>query len=362
MKTLSDTIKILRFPLMCLVVFIHSDVSSIRMEGIIFNHNDYPCFRVIYMTFSQMIAVAAVPLFFMISGFLYFYKVNSFGLEVWKYKTKKRIFSLFVPYIIWNSITLLFYYVVQQVLPNMVSGENMDIRDFSIIDFVLSFWDTSSLNSSGIPHPIAHHLWFVRDLIVVSILSPIVYAFVKWFKAVGIFLLCILWLFRFETHLPGLSMIAIIPFSIGAYYSLNSVDFGRIFSTFAIPLIPIYMIGLFFENMKQLGDDFGVVIHQLDVIMGVIIIVGLAYKGVSDNEWNFPDILPRSSFFLFCYHFMPLNFLMKVLVKLLRPDSSIGLVLIYLTSPIIIIILGVFLYWIIEKYFNRMLLLVSGKR
>ena len=133
-KTLSETIKALRFPLMCLVIFIHADVSGIQMSGVAFNEADYPLFEVVHQTLSRMIAATAVPLFFVISGFLYFNNVEKISLALWSKKTKSRVVSLLVPYLFWNMITLLFYFIVQLLLPDMVSGKNVPISEYGVKD------------------------------------------------------------------------------------------------------------------------------------------------------------------------------------------------------------------------------------
>ena len=133
-KTLSETIKALRFPLMCLVIFIHADVSGIQMSGVAFNEADYPLYEVVHQTFSRMIAATAVPLFFVISGFLYFNNVEKISLALWSKKTKSRVVSLLVPYLFWNMITLLFYFIVQLLLPDMVSGKNVPISEYGVKD------------------------------------------------------------------------------------------------------------------------------------------------------------------------------------------------------------------------------------
>lgn len=74
----------------------------------------------------------AVPFFFMMSGYWYF-RMNIFSTDVWeriKTKNKKRIKSLVVPYLLWNTFGTLFYMTVTRipVLANkMNNGEVIPI-------------------------------------------------------------------------------------------------------------------------------------------------------------------------------------------------------------------------------------------
>lgn len=138
------------------------------------------------------------------------------------------------------------------LLPDMVSGKNVPISEYGVKDFIIAFWDTSSLNTDGLHQPIAHHLWFVRDLFVVCLLSPVIFIFLRWFHLLGLLILLLTWVLGIESNLPGLSTTAIVPFSVGAYFSRKSIDFGHVFSRYVMRLVPLYLAGLVIENERLL--------------------------------------------------------------------------------------------------------------
>src|SRR4051794_27691780 len=87
---------------MVMVVFIHSTNTSSTsiFAGIIENF------------IADGIARIAVPIFFSISGFLFFMKFKltaSFYFD----KFRKRFSTLFIPYIIWSAWGLLLFFVLQ---------------------------------------------------------------------------------------------------------------------------------------------------------------------------------------------------------------------------------------------------------
>ncbi len=64
--------------------------------------------------------VAAVPLFFFMSGYLYFVGSadKGFTFQAWKKKSWNRVKSLVVPYIAWNLLILALFAGVQYLTGN----------------------------------------------------------------------------------------------------------------------------------------------------------------------------------------------------------------------------------------------------
>lgn len=98
----------LRFPLIVGVVFIHCFGEPFDYESINFSHltgiDYYNLFRV---SISHVLTHVCVPTFYLISGYLFF-----IGLEKWNWnnylnKLRKRVRSLLVPFLIWNTIYIL---------------------------------------------------------------------------------------------------------------------------------------------------------------------------------------------------------------------------------------------------------------
>ena len=88
-KATSDVIDISRFVMCCYVVLIHN-YSAIEGAS---------TYNVIGRLFSQILPSVGVPAFFFISGFLFFNK-QYLDWDIYKYKIKRRFFSLLLPYII----------------------------------------------------------------------------------------------------------------------------------------------------------------------------------------------------------------------------------------------------------------------
>ena len=80
----SESINMLRFPLAILVVFVHVfgadvDVSVLHASGL----TGLAVYDYIRLFFSVVIARSAVPIFFIISGYLLFLKVEEYNKTVY---------------------------------------------------------------------------------------------------------------------------------------------------------------------------------------------------------------------------------------------------------------------------------------
>lgn len=103
----SETISYLRFPLIVLVVMIHSKFDGVVVNGVGLMHDGgFPCYSTISTLVSNIIASIAVPLFYFISGFLFFFKTAFFSFDVYCSKIKKRA-KLYL-FLIYVGIYLLF--------------------------------------------------------------------------------------------------------------------------------------------------------------------------------------------------------------------------------------------------------------
>ena len=158
-------IKAIRFPLIVLVLFQHSvgyDLSPMHWEC-----EGKNIYHFLTELVSHHICSIAVPCFFMLSGFLFFYKqegIQRFGLWVVG-KWKRRFHTLLIPYLLWNLLNVVVILLVMKVflLLNIHGSSNqMDVVQKGPL-----YW--------FIAGPIDFPLWYLRDLIVLSLLAPILY-------------------------------------------------------------------------------------------------------------------------------------------------------------------------------------------
>ncbi|RKO68918.1 hypothetical protein D7322_25015 [Sphingobacterium puteale] len=360
----SRTIDFLRFPLIVGVVFIHTDFSDIVMKGVKqISFVDYPLFSHIFFLFSKVIFEVCVPLFFFISGFLFFYKTAGFSMEIYLQKLKNRVRSLLVPYVFWNLLVILFLLLAQSFLSgSLVSGRNKLITDYSLLDWLWSFWDTSQVN----PHsekslPVNSPFWFIRDLIVVVLFSPIFYILIKKLRTYAVIILGLLWIFNPFFYLPGLSTVSFFFFTAGAYFSINNKNFVSGMRPMLSIAVPLYVL-LVVAQLLFLNKSWWVDLYCAGISIGLIATVSVVAHFIGKESWRTNRFLANSSFFIFAYHRLPLVFVIKFLFKLLKPQSEVLLLFLYFFCPVIIIVFGLMIYSFLKQFWPRFMAIVSGGR
>ncbi len=281
---LSRTISWLRFPMIAGVVLLHVDIPIDESANLLFGLFKY----ILVYGLSNL----AVPLFFMISGFLFFYK-TSFSLTAYMAKLKRRLRSLLIPFLFWNLAYMAVIYFIQCVAPSMLGGRKM-ISDYSAIEFINSFWNYSGY---GPGCPILAPTWFLRDLIVMVIVSPILYALIKYSRGFFVLLLAVCYVLGVNIGVVGFSR-SWLFFSFGAYMSIfgyNPVVVFRKYAEIIIPFSLLFLVVLISLQEKGL-------LYRMYIIVGVCAVLALMSKWVTRTNFKQWPILSESSFFVYLFH------------------------------------------------------------
>jgi len=162
------TVFILKIIATVLVVMVHG--GNIFQYGGTGRPN---CFHALYQ-----LAATGVPIFFTVSGYLFFRKETDFKSNLNK-KTKR----LAVPLLVWNVFWMLFELVGHLVMP-------------SNFEDVLSWNATQIIGFLGIPFystTFYAPLWYVRDLYLISIIAPLFRKHLQRFPVVFLLIAIFIW-------------------------------------------------------------------------------------------------------------------------------------------------------------------------
>ena len=136
-SSFSAVITALRFPLIIMVVAIHliSDKLTLPQWGA-------PNWLYIYVSefLSHSLPRIAVPMFFFISGYYAFYKKDWSQRSIWTVELKKRVKTLLIPYLLWNSIYLVILLAKTQMGLRLGFGASDPFYIMSFTQLLSYYW------------------------------------------------------------------------------------------------------------------------------------------------------------------------------------------------------------------------------
>lgn len=314
---LSDKIRIISLFSIILVLYIHSDFHDYPHEILGMPYNHY-----LQDFISKMIGRCAVPIFFAISGFLFFLHTEEGVCSILK-KIKKRIGSLFIPFII-ASLLFPSFFILLSFFPNSINFINNDVLSALKGKDVWEIFKVLFLDS-GTGDPLAFHLWFLRDLIGIVLISPLLYG-VKRILPIGFpSFLCLI----VTSILPSISFFTSVFWFVFGSECLTHL------SKINIRLIPfIFLFSCFTELLYP--NEFWKYIKLPVICIGVITIWNIYDRIVAKDfelgQHRWLTITCSFTFFIYLYHEPIINVIRKLLVFALG-NSPFGFAIAYLLSP-----------------------------
>lgn len=278
------------------------DLAKIILTvGIVLMHASLPDrFDQGYKTFDIVgkgiidITAICVPLFFVLSGYLFFRGVERKPKAVWfGNKLKRRFTSLLIPYLIANCVAWCIFAAATKWAPSMLSG------------FLGDNWkDPLFVLWKG---PVNLSLWFIRELIVVCLLTPLIWLLVRYTWGIAVIVLGVLWGL-------GIGPAPLFFFSLGA----------------AAPILQLHSTRL--DQWQQK--------HPLRI----------------DPSWR------AWCLFIYLYHYLLLIATKKFLLHLLQEENSTTLLAIWFGSAIFTLLFLTLVYFTMRRLIPRLFsILVGGK-
>lgn len=356
----SKTIDWLRFPMIIGVLLIHSYKPPMNNGGMLLgnDHIVYPIFQFFRNLGSEVVGRLSVPMFFLIAGFLFFQATRFDRLFYWK-KLKNRFHSLLVPYLFWIGFTIVLYLLLQRVfgITRLAYGSVPPIVQWNAMDYLRSFWDLRSP-----AYPLIYPLWFIRDLMITMLLSPLLYILMKYLKGGAITLFFLFWMFGFPIHLTGVNITALFFFMLGGYFRLfekNLISECRKLFRFSLIAYPVVAVA----DACSKGLPVNTYIHHAGILLGILFLFNIISFLLEHRRLSVGTFLPGASFFLFAVHEQSLSQVRKSLTAIFPPGSSqLNDVILYLLPMLIIIPSALGLYSLLRRYCPAILRIMVGAR
>lgn len=343
---LSSAITWLRFPLIFLIIMLHC-YSVQRLGG---NHEMF--FKAVY-PFYNWLGETGVPGFFFISGYVFF-----LSKKTYTQKLSTRIHTLFIPYLLWNTVLLTIYLAAYAIgFPQNINGKSL--ADYGLIDYVRLYWDRGSYDNGNFV-PLLCPLWYIRNLLIISLLSPLLLFIIKYIREVYILIIALWWMWTYHNaFIPQ----TILFFSIGAYFSIhdiNPLQFVLERKKIFLSLFTIFAIGDVFTHTIY-GTPINLQIHRLALIINLPTLLLLADYCNKNHLLTHP-ILTNAAFIVFCVHYPIVVALRKICISQFSNATDTVHIILYFICITLSTILSLCVYLLLNQYFPKLKNLLSGNR
>lgn len=328
----SRKLRVVSFLAIILIVVLHSNLAGVA-QGYEW---------VIQRFMTSEITRISVPVFFMISGLLFFYNYESDFGAFYVGKLKKRIKTLVIPYLIFSSfgyIVIMAAWYLTDVKPNCVTMTGFK----SVFYYIL--W-----------HPIGcYQLWFVRDLFLMVLISPVLYVMYcnRWTAGFYILILTVLY---FISNSYSQSLQSIFYFSVGAYIGLRRRSCIEIRAKSKIGMFATLTVWLALCSMSSMsGHEW---IHRVAIVVGIAAFWQLYDVCLWRIGWEKSGLV-SFTFFIYLLHEPLLTVVKRINLALFGADYTM---ITYILSPIFTICI----LWVsgkaLSKHFPKCYRIISGGR
>lgn len=367
----------LRFPLAILVVFVHGfgaeiDIAELHASGL----TGMAIYDYVRLFFSVVIARSAVPIFFIISGYLLFLKVEDYSKTVYMAKLRKRLYSLVVPYFSWIVLLILW------TLMFMVGGILLHGKPWTRIivyfqenGYLHMLWDSSvweerttwlgvKTHNSG---PVLLPFWYMRDLIMMVVISPVIYWLINKTKIIFLILLLAIYVFDIRVSwMSGTFSWACLFFSLGAYFAINKQDFTDVLWTWKKVICPV-AVGLMVCQTytgSAMGDETSRMIHPwLVIFQSFALILFASALCKYPKLYDINKKLARTSFFIYALHPFILYYVIAAVNKIMpMGDTWYVMTFSYLSAPLLCVGICIGIYCMLQKLMPGVLGVIIGER
>ncbi|MDH7463673.1 acyltransferase [Chitinophagaceae bacterium 26-R-25] len=354
-KFLSDKLRALSFCSIIMVVYIHAfNLQTNMATGSEVIQRGYNSFIQDFV--SHGIASFSVPLFFIISGFLYFINMKTGAASEFIQKYKRRFETVVLPYLIWSVLGILFVLLLQSIPPlRLFFSQNLMIKDYSLLDWL----DNIFIN------PVQYQFWFLRDLIVLIAISPVIYYLIKYLKVFAVIIFLMIWLL--DAQLIVFKSVSLFFFGLGSFFGIQKIDIEKLsLKKFSIALgvtwIALICLRTIF-TYESYWNYWVYVFHSMIMLLGVITIWSIYDTIVGSTDISTTKLysLFQYTFFIFAFHEPALTMCRKISFFVLGRTQAISLA-IYFIAPVLVIITAIACGFLVKKAAPRVYTVITGGR
>lgn len=349
----SAQVRLLKLWFIVMVVFIHAYTEEVH-----FSEGDVVLEMPAWLTAVQyaigrVIARCAVPGFFFFSA-LFLYR-RPF---TWRRNMKKKVRTLLVPYVLVTTFWALALFAALHVpaLGGLVQADSFyNVRAWSAVDLLNAY-----LGLGGPDYlPLVYPLWFVRDLLALNLLAPVVKKLIDRLPVPvllvlgGLTALHVRMLWFLDTQ-------ALLFFCLGYYAVRYHISLSEVKKVPFWPLAVLYAIAVAADCLLR-GASTQHLARVVSIVLGLLFfarLTAMLRPGVWRDRllWLAGYVTP-----IYFFHELALTFLKKVAVKVL-PQTTVMQTVQFFGIPVVIIALCVAGGALLKRIAPRVYAVVTGGR
>lgn len=280
-----------------------------------------------------------VPMFFAISGFLFYQNYDS-NLLMTKWKTRFK--SLVIPFIVWNLIGFGFAWMLLHI-PGVGNAMNRKMPDYTFLTWARDVFFDTRYNVT----------WFIRNLIIYIAITPFFFPIFRNRLGGGVLLafLIISHFFDYDSILRYST-----PFILGAYFGVHFKNEcqRRYDKKIRICAACLLLISVLFETIfdcPQYGPIIPLRLLQIPLIWVASDILAIEKE---------PKWWMKISFFIYCCHSLILESVEK-LIWIGLHDTYTGALIDYIFAPLLTFCIIIALAFLLKRQKKVWSLLNGGR-
>lgn len=359
-EELSRTINFARITLIVGLVFLHYEwfpnarISPFR--GLDPTQNQIATFL---QSFVLFFFFSVVPLLSMISGWLFFsFLADPAGAL--SSRIRRRFTSLYLPLVFWNALFLAVLLVLFLALPGhpLLAEMNIDFASAGAMDYLNAVFGLTA-------HPIGFQFWFVRDLFVTVLVSPLLWLLLTRAPWIGAVFLGAAWLFGHDLWIFFRTDVVFF-FYLGGWIRLRGWPV-EIDARAALIFLALYVLMCALRTLAPyLVGDGNPYILQI-MTRGMRLVGVLACWGMFQRIALTPmgGVVARYggfAFFLHAAHYPLIAEVKLILWDLLPAETQPWMLAHYVASVAVTVAIGVGLGVLLTRFVPKAFALLNGGR
>lgn len=346
-------LKLLRFPPIIGVIYIHAYGTVISFGGgTVGSAHSNGLTDFIRILISEGLARMAVPLFFLISGYLFFANFR-WSHQTYGKKILTRLRTLLIPYLFWNLLVLAIVALGQAIPMAQPYFSDHLVAEYTGYEYL-----NVILGLKG--YPIAYHFWFIRDLMLLVLLAPVIAVILR-FAALPFFIaVYICWVSdTWPIYAPA--AVGVFFFSAGALCGIKGQSlfaFDRFGAVALCAYLPILLADVYWYSAW-----FNVYLHRTGLIVGLVAaLYSTRWIARQERLKNVLVTLGGASFFVYAAHEPMLGIVRTLAFKYIPLGWPYTMLLLYLAIPVLVMAVLVLCHRMLIVLCPRALSVVTGGR